>query len=110
MSIETSIVIISVLVFLLLIQISVLLLIKKLITKLSVLAKEVNASKVKLLSKNLVPTKIIKTCQNCQFRQSFFRHDEDLSHSFFYLCRLKKSETKLEDSCTKFELETTKTK
>jgi hypothetical protein len=110
MSIETSSAIIIVLIFLLIIQISVLFIIRKLISKLSVLIKEVNTAKIKLSYKNIIPNKTLMTCHNCHFRQTFFRSDIEGENAFFYRCKVYGIEINLEDSCNKFELETSKTK
>lgn len=106
---NTTISIIVVLLSLLGIQIIALLILKRLISNLNRLAKELNLAKhklsIKYTGRELVSEKSFKTCQNCCFRQSFFKQETDDVEILFYRCKLNGTEIDLKDSCTKFQLE-----
>ena len=105
---ETMITLILILLSLLAIQVVVLLVLKRLINNLSKLSKELNLAKHRLAvnyTQKLISDKSFKTCQNCCFRQSFFKNESNQSELLFYRCKLNGTEIDLEDSCTKFQLE-----
>jgi len=105
---NTAITLIFVLLSLLGIQIIVLFILKKMITNLSDLINELKQAKYRYsikYSSELISEKSFKTCQNCFFRQSFFKNETSSPENLFYRCRLNGTEIDLTDSCNKFQLE-----
>jgi len=105
---NTTITLIFILLSLLGIQVIALLILRRMITNLSKLTKELNLAKHRYsikYTKELISDKTFKTCQNCYFRQSFFKKDTDESEILFYRCKLHGTEIDLKDSCNKFQLE-----
>jgi len=109
MSIDVSIAIIVVLIILLLLQLSVLFFVKKFISRLSLLLSKISP-KTKPTSKKTIRYNSLSTCQNCQFRQTYLTSETEDIIIFTYKCKFDDNEIMLEDSCSKFELEHTKTK
>ena len=105
---STIVTLIFVLLSLLGIQIIALIILKRLISNLSKLTKELNLVKHRFsikYTRELISEKTFKTCQNCCFRQSFFKKDTGDSEILFYRCKINGTEIELKDSCTKFQLE-----
>ena len=102
---NTTLMLIFILLSLLGIQVIVLFILRRMINNLSKLTKELNLAKHRYsikYSKELISDKSFKTCQNCCFRQSFFKKDTDDSEILFYRCKLHGTEIELKDSCNKF--------
>ncbi len=105
---NTTTALIFILLSLLGIQVIALLILRRMIINLSKLTKELNLAKHRYsikYSNELISEKSFKTCQNCYFRQSFFKKDTDDSEILFYRCKLHRIEIELKDSCNKFQLE-----
>jgi hypothetical protein len=105
---NTAISLIIILLSLLGIQVIVLFVLKRMITNLSKLSNELNIAKHRYLikySKEIISEKSLKTCQYCFFRQSFFKNEAEVSELLFYRCKLNGTEIELNDSCSKFQLE-----
>ncbi len=110
MIIDTNILIIIILSFLLILQISLLIVIRKLINNLISLTRQLNAAKIKRLSNYLLPGKVYGTCQNCHYRQTYVNTNSIASGFFYYHCKVNETGINLSDSCSKFEPEHTKTR
>ncbi|KAA3617469.1 MAG: hypothetical protein D8M58_02135 [Calditrichaeota bacterium] len=106
MSTELSIAIIIVLLILLIVQLSFLVIIKKFISKLTSFTKfkSIQSPQKDLLNKS------VKTCKNCQFRQSFLNVEIEEKFVFTYLCKFNGKEISLRDSCSRFMIEKTRMK
>ena len=105
---DTTITLILILLTLLGLQIIVLFILRRMISNLGKLTNELNQAKHRYAIKNskeLISEKSFKTCQNCIYRQSFFKKDMDDKEILFYRCKLNGTEIDLKDSCTKFQLE-----
>ena len=105
---NSAISLILVLLSLLAIQIVILFILKRMIMNLNKLTIELNLAKHRYFtkySKDLISEKSLKTCQNCFFRQSFFKNDTEVSELLFYRCKVNGTEIALNDSCSKFQLE-----
>jgi hypothetical protein len=105
---DTAITLILILFMLLVLQIVVLFILRRMITNLGKLTNELNQAKHRYAiksTKELIFEKSFKTCQNCFYRQSFFKKDMDDKEILFYRCKLHGTEIDLKDSCAKFQLE-----
>ena len=105
---DTTITLIFILLFLLGIQIVVLYILRRMIKSLGRLSKELNLAKHRFSVKytqELISDKTFKTCQNCYYRQSFFKKETNETEILFYRCKLHGIEIELKDTCTKFQLE-----
>ena len=108
MDIDTTITLIFILLFLLGIQVVVLFVLRRMIKTLGRLSKELNLAKHRYsvkYSQELISDKTFKTCQNCFYRQSFFKKETNDTEILFYRCKLHGIEIQLKDTCNKFQLE-----
>ena len=109
MTIDILIAIIIILIAMVFIQIGVLITLKKVITRLTALTKILPTSKNIMSASKKVLNKPLKTCKNCQFRLSFINMHSNNDIMFSYHCKVNDSTIKLDDSCSKFQFEHSKT-